>query len=662
MLRPYQIAILEEKIMNRKAIEQLEFNTIKAQLSDCAISEEGKALIDALEPSNDRNRIGQTLVETTEARAIINKTSAIPLQKMVGLQNILEKVSKNLNLTPEELTTVADGLRNIKRLKQFMEIHENLAPTISKYAYSMYELPDVIEEIDHAIKNNRVIDEASNALEKVRKRIYIAEDRLKSKLDAIVKSQQNKTYLQESIVSKRDNHYVIAVKNEYKHMIQGTIIGKSSTGSTVFMEPAQVTKLHGELNVLKIEEENEVYQILATLTAHVAMYHQQLVINAETLSTYDFIFAKGKLSKRMGGNTAEINYKGYTHIVKGKHPLIGSECVPLDFTIGDDYKALVITGPNTGGKTVALKTVGLLTLMIQSGLHVPVGDGSHFAIYSEILVDIGDGQSIEQSLSTFSSHITNIIELLRSASKYALVILDEIGSGTDPMEGEGLAIALLKTFYQKKSTIIATSHYSKVKHFAYETEDFKNGKMVFDIDTLRPKYKLEIGEAGESNAFIIALKLGMDKNIIELAHEVSYDEIKDYDHMIKDFKQKNKTSQPPAINKAKRPKAMDSHKIEKPVEQTDDSFNLGDIVFVHTIKKRGIIAEIENKKGEYMVKVGKINMPVHKKRLSLFLDKKHLYPEDYDFDIVLKSKSYRKKDHLMSRKYDPNVRIEHDKE
>jgi len=642
--------------MNKKALQQLEYTTIKEKLSNYAISDEGKALINALEPSDNINRIEQTLLETTEARQIINKTSAIPLQNMIGLKPALDKVSKAVNLTAEELTGIANGLRNIKRLKSFMESHKTLAPHIYQYAYSMYELPEIVEEIDHSIKNGRVVDEASNNLEKIRRHIYVAEDKLKSKLDSIVKSSTNQKYLQDQYISNRDGHYVISVKSEYRQSIPGTLIGKSSTGSTCFIEPTSVTRFQSELSVLRMDEENEVYQILSYLSALIQGSYQEMLTNLETLSTYDFIFAKGKLSKSMEGNTVSLNYKGYTKIINGKHPLIGLGCVPLNFEIGDGYKALLITGPNTGGKTVALKTVGLLTAMVQSGLHVPVDDHSTFAIYSEILVDIGDGQSIAQSLSTFSSHITNIIEILESASKYALVILDEIGSGTDPMEGEGLAIAILKTLYKKKSTIIATSHYSKVKHFAYNTEGFTNGKMLFDIETLKPKYLLEIGEAGESNAFIIALKLGMDKTLIELAHEASYDEKKDYDELLKTFSNK-KQGIPKTFAKAKRPKAMDLHKIEKPIPVDETSFAIGDLVYVHTIKQRGLVYELENKKGEYGVKVGDKKMLVHKKRLNIFVDNKHLYPEDYDFDVVFKSKAYRKKSKIMNKRHDPTIEI-----
>lgn len=654
--------------MNQKALQQLEFNKIKERLSEFTISDEGKSMVDRLEPSNDIKRIEQALLETSEARAIINKTSAVPIQNLVGMGPIMDKVKKMINLTPEELTRIADGLRNINRLKQFMSTHESIAPHISGYAYSMHECKDLVEEVDTCIKNGRVVDEASGNLEKIRKRIYIAEDRIKAKLDSIVKSAGNQKYLQDQFISTRDGHHVIAVKNEYRHAIPGALIGKSSTGSTCFIEPASVIKLQAELTGLKMDEENEIYQIMSYLSALVQGYYQEILINVETLSTYDFIFAKGKMSKQMNGHTAGLNYKGYTKIINGKHPLIGNYCVPLNFEIGNGYKALVITGPNTGGKTVALKTVGLLTSMIQAGLHVPADEGSEFAIYSEILVDIGDGQSIAQSLSTFSSHITNIIDIMGQASKYSMVILDEIGSGTDPMEGEGLAIAILKTLYKKRATIIASSHYSKVKYFAHEAEGFTNGKMIFDVNTLKPTYKLEIGKAGESNAFIIALKLGLSEDVIKLAHEASYgedgqnstyglsDDTPDISAILKNHG-KPKAKIPMTSSKAKRPKAMDQHKIERPVEITEDSFELGDMVFIQSMDKRGIISQGEDRQGEYLVRVDNKELSIHKKRLSLFIDREHLYPDDYDFDIVFKSKSYRKKNKIMNKRYDPTIKI-----
>ncbi|WP_193774730.1 endonuclease MutS2 [Vallitalea guaymasensis] len=637
--------------MNIKALELLEYNKIKENVRELAVSELGKKLIDDLNPSDDIDRVKNQLIETTEARSIMDKSSAVPIQNLVGIENVIEKLGKGTALNPEDLQSILGLLRSTKKLKRFMEERKYIAPTISNYAFSMFELSDVIEEIDRCIDNGRVVDKASTQLEKIRKKIYIAENRVKVKLDDIIKSPANRKYLQENIVSIKNGRHVIAVKSEYRNNITGSVIDKSSTGSTLFIEPQAVRKLQSELDLLKIDEEKEEYQILIYLTYMVESYSRELNINIETMAYYDYIFAKGKYSKSINGRSADVNFDGYIKINGGKHPMLGNDVVPLDFEVGNDYSALVITGPNTGGKTVALKTIGLFTAMIQSGLHVPVQEGSEFSIYSDILVDIGDGQSIEQSLSTFSAHVKNIIEIMKAATKYTLIILDELGAGTDPAEGEGLAVSVLEELYDRGSTIIATSHYSKVKTFATEHEGFNNGRMTFDIATLKPMYKLVIGEAGESNAFIIALRLGMKTDVIERAHKITYNEEKNYKSLLSSGQTNKEKLKVNYYTKAKRPKSLDRQKQTEETKKSIVEYNIGDVVYVHTVKQKGVIYEKVNKKGEVGVMVRNKKMLVQIKRLSPFLDSKDLYPEDYDMDIIFETKENRKKKKTMNRKY-----------
>ena len=636
--------------MNIKALELLEYNKIKNNLRELAISELGKNLVDELKPSNDIDRIRTQLIETTEARTIINKSSSVPIQNLVGIENVIEKLGKSTALNPEDLQNIMGLLRSTKKLISYMSERKYIAPTISNYAFSMYELNDVIEEIDRCVQNNRVVDKASNQLEKIRKKIYIAENRVKLKLESIVKSQAFRKYLQDNIISMKNQRHVIAVKSEYRNNIAGSVIDKSSTGSTLYIEPEAVRKAQSELELLKIDEEKEEYQILLYLTYMVESYSREIKINIETMAYYDYIFAKGKYSKSIDGRSAKVNFDGYIKIIGGKHPMIGSNAVPLDFEVGKDYSSLVITGPNTGGKTVSLKTIGLFTAMIQSGLHVPVEEGSEFAIYSDILVDIGDGQSIEQSLSTFSAHVKNIIEIMKAANKYTLVILDELGAGTDPAEGEGLAVSVLEQLYDKGSTIIATSHYSKVKTFATEHKGFCNGRMAFDIATLKPLYKLVIGEAGESNAFIIALRLGMQVDVIEEAHRITYNEEKNYKELLRTDKKSTEKIETNYYEKSKRPKSLDRQKHNKDNKKIEE-YKIGDVVMVHTINQKGVIYAEVNKKGEVGVMIRNKKMLVNTKRISPFLDSKDLYPEDYDMDILFETKENRKKKKVMGRKY-----------
>lgn len=349
----------------------------------------------------------------------------------------------------------------------------------------------------------------------------MVEERIKSKLDNMMKSAAYRDMLQDPIVSMRDGRYVIPVKSKFKRNIDGQILDRSSSGATVYMEPNDVRKLQTEISMLRAEEEIEISMILGVLTGMVAGFERELHITIEAMVHYDFIFAKAKYSRSIDAIGVEINQDNVIKIQNGKHPLLGEKCVPLNFMLGENYQSLVITGPNTGGKTVAIKTVGLLTLMVQSGLHVPVGEGSCFAVFRELFVDIGDGQSIEQSLSTFSSHMTNIISILRNAGPQDLVILDELGAGTDPSEGMGLAVAILEKLYSKGSMILATTHYSEIKEFAAVTPGFENGSMEFNLETLQPMYSLVIGKAGKSQAFAIAIKLGMDEEVIHRAQSIT---------------------------------------------------------------------------------------------------------------------------------------------
>jgi DNA mismatch repair protein MutS2 len=651
---------MEEWKLNNKAIELLEYDKIKELLKSYAISDLGKELVEKLEPYVDINLIQKFMKETTEARAIVNITSSIPIHSLNGIKNVKEKLGKDGVLLPEELDIIASLLKDVRKLKRFMKDKEIAAPTISLYAQSTYELIELSDEIERCISYGRVDDKASSKLSKIRKKISILEDRIKSKLDSVLSSDKYRSYVQDAVITQRNGRYVIPIKSEYKKNFDGDIHDKSGSGSTVFIEPTEVKKAQDELNICLIEEEKEVYILLSTLTNMVENCERELSINIEAMAYYDFLFAKGKYSKAIDGRGVNLNTKNYINIKQGKHPLIGKSAVPLDFLVGDEYNAVVITGPNTGGKTVALKTVGILTMMAQSGLHIPVEEDSEIAVFVDILADIGDGQSIEQSLSTFSSHIKNIINILSCADKHTLVIIDEIGSGTDPGEGMGLAVSVLEEVYNKGSVILATTHYSEIKDFAKNHKGFINGSMEFDINTLKPLYKLNIGKEGESNAFLIALRLGMDNRIIERAHEITYKERKDYS--------KYKWESKEAIIQPK--EAMDLHQLQ--IEKLKDAqkknaigekqkltpkFKLGDCVYISFMNRTGVICEIENSKGEYGVMVMKKKIKVNKNRLSIYIQGDELYPEDYDFDIVFDTKDNRKNKNLLNKRHVDGVEV-----
>jgi DNA mismatch repair protein MutS2 len=648
--------------MNRYALNVLEYGKIKELLRQYALSDRAKAFIDRLEPSTDGGVIEGWLRETTEARRIIDSDPGIPLSALTGIERLLEKSGKGMVLAPEELTAITGLLECVRRMKRFMAGMQLTAPGISAYAASMDELRDLYDEIDRCIADGRVDDRASAELHRIRKKLGIVEDRIKQKLNSILNAASAAGYLQEAVISTRNGRYVIPVKREYRRNLEGSVLDTSSSGSTVFMEPSGIARLQEELNLLRLEEENEVYRILAWLTGLADGYKREISIDVEALAHYDFIFAKAKYGRALDSRSPVLNSSSRILVKGGKHPLIGRSAVPLDFHIGGDYRALVITGPNTGGKTVALKTVGLLTLMVQSGLHVPVGEGSEFAVFADVLADIGDGQSIEQSLSTFSSHVMNISAILKRAGPDTLVIMDEVGAGTDPSEGMGFAAAVLEEVYAKGATIVATTHYSELKEFASVTPGFSNGCMGFDINSLKPLYTLKIGQPGESNAFLVALRLGMSSRIIERAHEITYKEKKKYDTIppvqeTGPAEDVTAVSRPTPVEEAKR--AKKPHRpTEEPRKQAEKSFSVGDCVYISSMGRTGIVCEAENGKGELMVMVMKKKFRVNKKRLSVYIDGKELYPEDYDFDIVLESKDDRKKKKLMSKRHAEGVVIE----
>ncbi len=651
--------------MNQTTMEMLEYNKILELLASYAISEKGKETIRELKPSVDIQIIEGWMKETTEARMILGHNRNVPIHRLSDIDNIMNKLGKGNALLPSELTIISGLIVSGNRLKKFMDGMHCIAPTISAYAFSLYELKDVVIEIEKCIEHDSVHDKASSTLYKIRKKIQTTDEKIKSKVDNILTSPAYAKYIQDAIVSMRDGRYVIPVKKEYQRNINGHVLDTSASGSTLFIEPAGIHKMHEELNILKIAEENEVYKILSFLTGIVESYYKEIKVNIETIAHYDFIFAKAKYSKTLDGMPVRLNVDKYINIKNGRHPLIGKSAIPLDFILGDKNRGLIITGPNTGGKTVVLKTVGLLTMMVQAGLHVPVADGSEFAIFRDILVDIGDGQSIEQSLSTFSSHIRNTKSIIECADPYTLVVLDELGAGTDPGEGTGLAVAILETIFAKKATIIATTHYSEIKDFAEGKEGFVNGCMAFDIQSLKPLYKLQIGKAGESNAFLIALRLGIDHQIIERAHEFTYKEKKGYENFCREMNAAivaNVEVEQSHKKQVEVSREMKSARKKVNKQKIKHHFQVGDCVYVSSMNKTGIVCELENGRGDVGVMVMKKKLKINRKRLSLYIDGKELYPEDYDLDVVLESKENRKKRHQMSRKYNADLSIEIPKE
>jgi dsDNA-specific endonuclease/ATPase MutS2 len=488
-----------------------------------------------------------------------------------------------------------------------------------------------------------VDDKASSRLDGLRRQIGITEEQIKAKLDALLR--KNKAWFSESFVSVRNGRCTLPVKREHKKDVDGAVIEMSNTGGTLFIEPSSVGKLQSELYALQIEEDGEVRRILYTLTAQIGDNIPAIRLNIETMETLDFLFAKGKLSIRMNASPAGINTGRELRIIGARHPLLDSHsAVPLDFAVGDGNSGVIITGPNTGGKTVALKTVGLLSLMAQSGLHVPADPKSSFCMRNLCFCDIGDGQSIAENLSTFSSHMKNIIAILRQANDESLVLLDELGSGTDPAEGMGLAVAVLDELLEIGCLFAVTTHYPEIKEYAAQTPGVRNARMAFDKESLLPLYRLEIGEAGESCALYIAEKLGMPGRLLRRAHEAAYGK-SDGDLLPedpeRDLPAQRKVSAAPRITRQKDPEP----------EQRGARFNIGDSVIVSPNNEIGIVYARADEKGEIGVQVRGEKRTVNHKRLKLHVAAEELYPEDYDFSIIFDSVETRKARHLLGKRH-----------
>ena len=503
--------------MQDYALKTLEYDLIKEQLREYAQSGLGKRLVEELRPSVDVRAVSHMLRETTEARAVLDAVGHVPLHGLSDVTDHMSRIGLGAVLEPTALTALCDFFRGCRKLKGFMARFQEIAPQIGGYAQSITELEDIEERIDLSIENGRVSSAASPRLARVRARMEVVKGRIKERMNSYLTSAKYRDCLQEAIISIKDGRYCVPVKSSHRHLVDGIVIATSGSGQSVFVEPASVRVLTNELKALSGQEEAEEYQILSALSGEVALRLDVIQLNIETMAVYDFAFAKAKFSRALQGIPADVTDRPCLVIVRGKHPLLGRGAVPLDFHIGMEYRTLLITGPNTGGKTVTLKTIGLFVLMTQSGLHVPAERGTRVGVFDQVLADIGDRQSIEQSLSTFSGHMGNIVGILKAAGERSLVLLDEIGTGTDPAEGAALGAAILDDLHVAGAVTVATTHYGDLKRFSEEHAGFQNGCMAFDPETLMPLYRLHIGRAGRSNGLWIAQRLGMPTATLEKA-------------------------------------------------------------------------------------------------------------------------------------------------
>ena len=623
---------------------QIEFDRVKEIWAELAITDWAKERISEATLYFSENELKKQLRDTTDARGMLEKLGMPPLQNMTEIKEALLIAKKGDCLTPYQLERVEKALVVIKRLKDYLERGKMYQNSLAYYDENLDELSELGKEIAVKIRNGAVDDYASKDLEHIRKQIVKCEENMKQKAEQILRA--NKECMSDNYCTFRNGRICLPVKKDYKFRISGSVIDKSSTGSTLFIEPSGVAKYYDELQLLKISEENEVYNILYTLSAFVLESEPILQADLEMIEKLDFIFSKGKLSLDMEATEPKINTERQIKLIEARHPLMDKDvAVPLQFEVGENVRGIIITGPNTGGKTVVIKTVMLNCIMAQCGLHVTC-KYADICMNSSYLCDIGDGQNLSENLSTFSAHITNVLEVLREANRDSFVIMDELGSGTDPTEGMGIAIAILEELRKSGAIFLVTTHYPEVKEYANKAEDIVNARMAFDKETLRPTYQMIIGEAGESCAFYIADRLGMPGEMLKVAICAAYGE-----EAVKSYNFQNTGSN---ISKKSATKITKAKKAKNNNALTT-KYRIGDSVMVYPEKKIGIVCVPINEKGVLRVQLPNKKIWINHKRVKLHVAATELYPEDYDFSIIFETVENRKKRHDMQRKYTDDV-------
>ena len=530
--------------MNSKTLRKLEYNKIISLLADHASSESGKQLCRSLLPQTELSAIEQMQEETAAAFTRIIKKGRPSFGGCVPVEASLKRLELGASLGSGELLSIGRLLDCAGQIKSYgrHETVDEFPDCLDFYFQRLEPVTRVASEIRRCILEEDVIaDDASANLHKIRRSIQSFDGKIHSALNSMVNGSM-RNYLQDAIVTMRGDRYCLPVKAEYRSQVKGMIHDQSSTGSTLFIEPMTVVKLNNDLMELHAKEQEEIQVILSTLSSMAAEHCEELRVDYEVLTTLDFIFARGSLAVDQNASRPVLNQEGRIYIREGRHPLLDrTKVVPTTICLGDDYDLLIVTGPNTGGKTVSLKTTGLFTLMGQAGLHIPALDRSELAVFTEVYADIGDEQSIEQSLSTFSSHMTNIVSFLKQVDEHSLVLFDELGAGTDPTEGAALAIAILTSLHRRGIRTMATTHYSELKVFALTTEGVENASCEFDVETLRPTYHLLIGIPGKSNAFAISKKLGLSDEIIEEAKTHLSDQEESFEELLSDLEHSRRT-------------------------------------------------------------------------------------------------------------------------
>ena len=620
----------------------LEYDTILQRLAELTHTAAARKRVVELRPLHDLAQIRLRQRQIGDAARMLEQSSP-PLTSMEGLENALPRLELGEILSPRELNAVAAFLTACRRMQLYLQRMKECSPELASWQASLDGLTALVDEVERCIRGEMVDDRATPTLRSLRRQAEALRDRMRDKLEGLLRAHPD--WFMESYVTQRGGRLVLPLKKEHRKNLPGAVVDASSSGSTVFIEPSSVGSMRDELNLLEIEEQNEVQRILAELSDNFAQELAVIKQNKQVLEELDFLFACGQMARQQKAIEPRVEDERVLHLEGARHPLLPVKtCVPLDFFLGraPAEVGVVITGPNTGGKTVALKTVGLLCLMAQTGLHVPAKQAV-FPLLDNVLCDLGDGQSIEQNLSTFSAHVMRWVDILRRVTPDTLVLCDELGSGTDPKEGMGLATAMLEGLAARGALILATTHYPEIKTFADSAWGFLNASMAFDPDTLQPLFKLELGKAGRSCALLIAKRLGLEESILNRAAEVCGSEMPKAADMPK----------PKEVRMPRAPEVKQSEPQKAEKKTVRHEFEVGESVYVHQLHRTGIVAQAANAKGEVVVKVADRKYNINQKRLSPHLSKEELYPdhENYDLDIVLDTVQNRKNKHKMSKRH-----------
>ena len=619
----------------------LGFDQIVEQLKEQAVSGAARRILSETAPLMNEGLCRTRMEETTAARRVVENTGTPPLAETEGTDTGLAEALQGSMLLPAQLSSVARFCAAVRRLCRYLQNAQIHSAGIAAWHTELPDLGLLEEDINRSVREDVILDDASPALRNLRRQREHTEQGIREKLNHLI--FHHKKELADTYITQRGGTYVLPVQKRFQSQFPGRVVEVSGKGSTVFMEPSAVQSMRQELDHLLIEIDTEERRVLWELSDRVASDADALQKAIRVMTDLDVLFARAKLSLEMKAYPAEITAERRIRLVEARHPLLDPvSCVPLNLELALPDAGIAITGPNTGGKTVCLKTVGLLTLMAQSGLHIPCGEGTAVGMMDRVLCDIGDSQSISQNLSTFSGHMTNVIRILEECSRDSLVLLDELGSGTDPAEGSGLAAAILEELLRRSCFFLVTTHDPQIKQWAEQTEHVVSARMAFDRTSLMPLYLLELGKSGKSCAIEIARRLGMDEGLLDRARQVA---------------DRGPDAKPESRRRFMRVPATRLQRLEKKAEGSFEHFCMGDSVQLLPEKKSAIVYRPADDDGNVVIQMQGRKLTVRHNRLKLIVPAAQLYPPDYDFSIIFDTVANRKAAHTMDRKFDPNAVI-----